>query len=572
VQHSIISILSSWPVLVGIAMATIVTAFAYWLQADTFRFTAFAYKRPWAFPNDHRGEFQRLSKESNDAPVDTGGFVPAERALCKTFKSAISGSPNAEVTERQFERAQSYLKITQQTTIRPPSTIAHIGLFVLILAESVGTGYVLAPFMSTEITPAQANVAAGILALAVAIVLAMLTHHTGAEMAKFSHYRKHSGTEGHEERIGLGDDQGKDAYYIDTGSQTVRQNPLARRYANRIDDPGVKGPVLFGAALAMILGLMVLIFLIRMGGVESETTKQIVSMETNGVSDSGGSSPFESAGAPALPPSVAAAQQESRKTVAESLGGNYRMQGLSASFMLALIYLVTQFTAFLIAFKSSFSGQGAAAYAFTRDQPSFETFRRKFLSPKIHKAESLLSQLRTARAKRRHRTGTGTFEQFLTEGDKREEGLREDLIQKAATEIASGRTEDDIKLRLELELKNGGFTSQEQGELLAEVRRNRGMIGGIYSPVAETPVRPRPAPEWETPGSSGELVRERAKAGPGAMAQQFLALKDDVARSAFLEARSEDLSDNEFETLRDEIKRRKKLAKSAEKYSDLLGD
>lgn len=567
-QHSIISILSSWPVLVVAALTTIVTAFVFWLRADNFRFTLFAYKRPWAFGSDHRGQFQLLSKESNDSPVDANNLVHAEQTLCKTFKAAISGSPNAEVTKGQFERAQSYLKITQQTTIRPPSIVANIGLFVLILAESVGTGYVLAPWMSTEITPSQANLAAGVLALAVAIILALLTHHTGTEMAKFAHYRKHSGTEGAGDRIGLGDDQDQDAYYIDSGTQAVRPNPQARRYFNRIEDPGIKGPAQFGAALVMIVGIMLLIFLIRVGGVESETTKQIVSMETNGVSTSGDSNPFASAGTSTLPPSVAEAQQQSRTTVAESLGGNYKMQGLAASFMLALIYLVTQFTAFIIAFKSGFSGQGAAAFAFTRDQASFDTFRRKFLEPRITKVESMLEQLRRAREKRHHRIGKGSFEAFLAAGEQREEEARDGLIDTAASNISHGRTEQDRDLQWELAVKNYGFTSSEQVALAQKVRENTLVRETMRMPVASL----KPTADSLDRGEADKPVRTPAKPDFGALAQQFVELKDDVARSEFLETQSEKLSDDDFNALREEIKRRKKLAKSAEKYGDLLGD
>lgn len=572
-QHTIISIISSWPFLICMVMAAILTAFGFWLRADTFRFTVFAYKRPWVFLNDHAGQFQRLSKESNDTPMSANKLVHAEQTLCTTFQAAIAGAPNAEVTKTQFERAQTYLKLTKQSTIRPPSKLAHIGLFVLILAESVGTGYVLAPWMSTEITPAQANLAAGVLALSVAIILALLTHHVGSEMAKFSHFRKHSGTEGAGDPIGLGDDQDQDAFYVDPGTQAVRPNPIARRYFNRVEDPGIRGPVQFGAAVAVIVGLMVLIFLVRLGGVESETTKQIVSMEANGVSDSGGASPFESVSTPAMPPSVAAAQQESRNTVAESLGGNYRMQGLAASSMLALIYLVTQLTAFLVAFKSSFSGQGEAAFAFTRSEQSFDTFRRKYLEPRVRRVEGLLDQLRQARKKRSHRTGTGSFVEFLAEGEKREESARDTLLDKAASSIAHGRSEEERNLQWELAVKNYSFTSSEQLALSKRVRENIEIREGIHatmiSPVAKPGVIPVAVPAAEPAKEPG---LPSAGIDIGALAQQFLALKDDAARSEFLETQAEKLPGDDFNALREEVKRRKKLAKSAEKYADLLGD
>ncbi len=576
-QHAIISALYSLPFLVSVTLATVLVAFSFWLRADTFRFTAFAYKRWWAFGNDHRAEFQRLTKESGDSTVDDG-LVQAELTLCTTFKSVISGSSNTEVTAGQFNRAKNYLKITQQTDIHPPSAVARVGLFVLILAESVGTGYVLAPWMSTEITPSQANLAAAVLALAVAIVLALLTHTTGAEMAKFSHFRKRHGSEGLEVRIDLGDDQDQDAYYIDPNTNTVRQNPLPRRYANRVDDPGAKGPALLAVSGAIIVAIMVAIYVIRVNGVESEATRQIVSMETNGVQDAGGANPFDSADASAaLPPSVAQARQASRKDVAESLGGNYKVQGIAASLMLALIYLVTQFTAFIVAFKSTFSGQGEAAYDFTRNQPAFETFRARFLQPKIARAESFLTQLREARKKRNHRTGSLTFETFLKRGERREELARDRVIDRVAADVATGKGGDVRELRYELALKNHNFSSEEQDLLIESYEAAMLRTDGIRNKPAAARVPAQTLAQAAMHDAQAATGTRRTRpvqseADVDALAQAFAALPDNPAKAAFLEKQSLLLSSDDFARLSDEIKRRKQLAKSAEKFSDLLDD
>jgi len=590
VQHAIISALSSLPFLVCVTLATILAAFFFWLRADTFRFTAFAYRRWWAFGNDHRAEFQRLTKASGDSTVDEG-LVQAELTLCTTFKSVISGSSNTEVTAGQFNRAKSYLKITQQTDIHPSSTMARVGLFVLILAESVGTGYVLAPWMSTEITPSQANLAAGVLALAVAIVLALLTHTTGAEMARFSHFRKRHGSEGLEVRIDLGDDQDQDAYYIDPNTDTVRPNPLPRRFANRVDDPGARGPVLLAVSGVIIVAIMVAIYVIRVNGVESEATRQIVSMETNGVQGPGDANPFDSAATPsALPQSVAQAQQASRKDVAESLGGNYEVQGIAASLMLALIYLVTQFTAFIVAFRSTFNGQGEAAYDFTLNQPSFESFRARFLQPKITRAESFLTQLREARKKHNHRIGTLTFESFLKRGEQREEMARDGVIDRVAADVATGRTEGERELRYELALKNHNFSSREQDQLIksyqAAILRTDGIRikPATTRPAAQTLARAtaqagdQGAPQEPHPASQAVRARPtppvqaEAQADIDALAQAFAALPDNLARGEFLEEQATSLSGDDFARLSGETKRRKRLAKTNGKFSDLLDD
>lgn len=555
-QHDIISIISSVPFLIAVVLSTIAGAFYFWLRADSFRFTCFAYKRAWVFGNDHRGEFQRLIEESSDSLVDKDGFVQAERTLCQTFKAVIAGSDSAEVTKEQFERAKNYLKITRQNDIRPPSMIARIGLFVLILAESVGTGYVLAPWMSTEITPSQANLAAGVLALAVAIVLALLTHVTGAEMAKMSAYRKNSGSEGLETRIGLGDDQEQDAYYIDRNSNAVMQNPSPRRFANRVDDPGSKGMVFLGVSSVIVVAIMVAVFFIRMGGIESQTTRQIVSMEQNGIN--GGSNPFASPASEPVPPDVASAQQQTRKQVAETLGGDYRTQGMAASLMLALIYLVTQFTAFIVAYKTTFSGQGESAFNFTRNQPSYETFRAKFLLPRISRAESFLTQLRQARLKRNHRCGSSKFEDYLRQGEERERererDVRDGAIAKAVADISNAKNEDDRALRWELAMKNYSFSSEEQAKLVEDLKKANKARMEAYAPT--------PAPAM-------------APASIEVLAGKFLGLSDKVERAAFLQAQERDLGEAGFVDLKAEIKRQKAqadLVRAQDKYADLLAD
>ncbi|MFP3801975.1 hypothetical protein [Paraburkholderia sp. SIMBA_027] len=410
-------------------------------------------------------------------------------------------------------------------------------------------------------------------------------------MAKFSHFRKRHGSEGLEVRIDLGDDQDQDAYYIDPNTNAVRQNPLPRRFANRVDDPGVKGPILLVVSGAIIIAIMVAIYVIRVNGVESEATRQIVSMETNGVQGGGDASPFDSAGtSSALPPSVAQAQQASRKDVAESLGGNYKVQGIAASLMLALIYLVTQFTAFIVAFKSTFSGQGEAAYDFTRNQPSFETFRARFLQPRIARAESFLTQLREARKKSNHRIGTLTFESFLKHGEQREEQARDNVIDRVAADVATGKSEGERELRYELALKNHNFSSGEQDQVIKAYQAAILRTDGIRSkPAATRPLAQtldttliRVQADERAALQEAQATIEAARARPtspveeaadiNALAQAFAALPDNLAKGEFLEKQASTLSSDDFAQLSDEIKRRKRLAKTTEKFSDLLDD
>ncbi len=584
-KSQLVSFISSVPFLIFAAISVITIVFFYWLKSDNFRFTVFAYKRPWVFGNDHRGEFQTLTNENRDSPV-VDGMVTAESTLCNTFNGVISGSPKAEVNKEQFERAKNYLKITRQNDIQPTSVFAQIGLFVLILAEAVGTGFVLAPWMSTEITPSQANVAAGVLALTVAIILALLTHTTGSEMAQYVRYQRNSGSEGQESSVDVGDDQMQDAFYIDPNTNTIKPNPAPRRFSSRVPDPGAKGPTYLVVSTIIILAIMAAIFTIRMGGIESETTKQVVSMEKNGVSDTGkNSNPFATPKVNELPPDIAAAQQQTRNHVAESLGKSFKTQGMAASMMLALIYLVTQFTAYIIAFKSAFNGQGEAAYNFTQNQPSFDTFKAKFLEPRIKKTESLLSQLRQARKRKNHRIGNEdeTFETFLKKKKVIEGKKRDDIVNKSANIISTGKTEDDRMLLWDLEVSNYNYSQEERDKLAASVQNALASRNSIRSPMKEPVVSKSTDlnnPPYSTRQSSqlnatidnksSSVVRDSELFDQ--IAREFLNLNNSTEKVNFLQKQEKALSLENLENLKVEIQRQKKLIKEKNKYGDLLDD
>ncbi len=491
-MSTIIHIISSIPFLIFVVFATALGAFIYWLRADNFRYAMFAYRRRWAFGSDFRGKLAELSNQADDDKEDEYGLVAAERTLCSDFEAIIAGSKGATVSQKQFERAREYLNITGQNDIHPPGFLAKLGLFILILAESVGTGYVLAPWLSTEITPSQANLAAGVLAVAVAIVLAILTHTAGSMLAQYVRYkRKAGGSEGEAKSISIADDQRQDAYYIDKSrtTWTVRPNPNRMRFANRVQDPGSIGIVVTAFAAALIIAIMAGIFVIRVEGVKQVTEKKIVSIEQNGISG-GGENPFALANAPSLPPDVAQAQQESRKDVAKSLGSAYKDQGVAASFILALIYLVTQFTAFIIAYRSAFSGQGKDAYEFTRGETSYDAFKKKYLDDKIKRVDSLLAELRQKRHGK-HRNGSlHSFSKYLELAAQKREETRQQEIETAANEIAPLITDEEkYKLQLELALKNYNFTIAEQEILHQHIQRIT-TLGKNTRKLAQQPQEP----------------------------------------------------------------------------------
>lgn len=509
-MHTILSILSSIPALIAIVIATIVTLYGFWLRSDNFRFLNFKY----TFPIHGSGEWGKLKKlqgkmRAEDEPLgEQDDLTEDERELCNDFKSAITGAEGAEVTPHQFKRAQDYLRLTEQDDTRPIGMLSKIGLFALILAEAVGTGYVLAPFMSQEITASQANIAAGILALAAAIILATLTHLAGEAEAKISAYKNKSGNIDVDEaiKIGLAEDQDTDQYRIDENGNIVQHN-LRARFTHRISKPK-EGHLAAVSSAILIVILMGVLFGIRYEGVKQTATQKAVQLEQNGFGgDSANPFASDTPAATGLPPDVAQNQMQSRKNVAESLSNDFFMQGVNAAIALSLIYLITQGLSFWLAFKSSFVGSGKFAYEFTRGEPSFDVFYQKYIAKKIDRVDSLLAALRSAREGRRK--GKSTFKEYIKKGEKRETEQREECIKNAATMIANALDKKEELLIDRRMMLCHKFSPEEAKDIYSKVRVQRalrqdlqGSVSGNNSshapislePVTPTPQRPEPPP------------------------------------------------------------------------------
>src|ERR1700754_1023662 len=103
--------------------------------------------------------------------------VPAEIALFHYYEDGL------EKTSRDaFLSAREYLKISAQNGRRPMSPLLWAILGVLTVAEAIGTGLLLAPLLSRDITPTLAMAAGTIIALVIAIVAVRFTHAAGEDM------------------------------------------------------------------------------------------------------------------------------------------------------------------------------------------------------------------------------------------------------------------------------------------------------------------------------------------------------------------------------------------------------
>ncbi|MEJ0004585.1 MAG: hypothetical protein WDN30_15440 [Pararobbsia sp.] len=223
-----------------------------------------------------------------------------------------------------------------------------------------------------------------------------------------------------------------DAYYIDPNTNTVRQNPLPAPLCQ----PGgtIRGPRARPCCVsgAIIVAIMVAIYVIRVNGVER---RGHAPDRLDGDERRAGRGRRQSVRLGGRVRGAAAERRASAagepQDVAESLGGNYKVQGIAASLMLALIYLVTQFTAFIVAFKSTFSGQGEAAYDFTRNQPRSKP-SRALPATEDRACRELPDATARSTARSAITARVAYVRDFLKRGERREELARDRVIDRVA--------------------------------------------------------------------------------------------------------------------------------------------
>lgn len=399
--------------------------FYWWIRSNQPVWFDFLYSFPIQLFG-HIGKLKRLKKNThsveNRNSWESNGMPPAEYTLCNEYAAAMKCAQSHVV----FKRAKEYLRLTYQSDIKPMALWTFAVLFVLTIAEAMGTGFLMAPFISSEMSSSQIGYAGWVLAVAMAIILLLLTHHAGKSVKKINSI-KHA----------LGDmDQNAKPRDLDCDNpisvdmdQDVDEGKSgeARFYRRvvKLKDRGSYGPVI-GVVVLLTLVLS-MVFVVRWEGIKKQNTLEVVQMEKNGIRDSGadsGSNPFASSDSQAVPPDVAKSQEQSREKVAKEIGAANLGQGFGAAFLLALIYVLTQAAGFWFAFETAFVGEGEKAYELTRGEPDYQSFHAKYISPYEARAESRLAELR------RH------FSSVLTEyGRKPATMMFREFIQKRQDEI-----------------------------------------------------------------------------------------------------------------------------------------
>ena len=352
----------------------------------------------YAFPVPLFGQIGKLKRLKTDTRSLAGtawredpvGLPDPELRLCNDYYAAFGENISSKPV---FENAYAYLVHSYQSATRPMALWQHVLLVALTLAEAAGTGFLLAPWVSQEMSAAQIGYVGWIIAFAFAFGMLILTHSAGKSYKKASLFKSVVGEKDpdaldHIRPISLSMAQEADA------AQTPEIR-FAARVSKGSRDRGSLWPTL--ATMLVLAAALAFIFYIRWEGIKEAETHQVVHLEHHGISSSSSANPFAAMGsgnsAP-LPPAIQQAQQRARDRVAQAIAREQAGQGFGAAALLSFIYIMTQSAGFLFSYQHAFLGDGEQAFDLTRGESHHETYVRAVASPYLNRAESRLAELR----------------------------------------------------------------------------------------------------------------------------------------------------------------------------------
>lgn len=428
--------------------ALLCAAFYWWTQANKPVWFDFLYSFPVPLFG-HIGKLRRLKKNTeqveNRASWDATGMPPPEHTLCNEYAGAMKIAQNPIV----FNRAKEYLRLTYQSDIKPMALWAFIVLFVLTIAEAMGTGFLMAPFISSEMSSSEIGYAGWVIAVAMAIMLLLLTHHAGKSAKRYHSIKQALGSL---DRNGKPRDLDDDnPISVDMDQDIDKGKSGEARFYRRVVKLRDRGSLAPTVAVLVLLTLVLAgVFGIRWSGIKKQNTLEVVQMEKNGVGASGadsGGNPFAAADSQALPPDIVKNQQESRDKVAKEVGAADLGQGFGAAFLLALIYLLAQASGFWFAFETSFVGEGDTAYKLTRGEPDYQSYHAKYILPYEARAESRLAELRrhfsSVLTEYGRNPATMTFRQFLHRRQDEINGIHKTQVENSRVREPGGARASD---------------------------------------------------------------------------------------------------------------------------------
>jgi uncharacterized membrane protein (DUF485 family) len=346
--------------------------------------------------------------ENDDSP---GTMIPVEKALYDYYKNGVP-----ETSSKSFDRYRKYLVVAKQSDRRPMSIWMWAILFGLTVAEAFGTGALIAPLVSREVTPDGALFIGAALAFVLAVVTLLFTHSAGHDLyhnSLVSHiaanFRQRGGF------VVGGQDKPADAINIispDMDQDKDEFNAPLTRLAARLGiitlGDARKKYMNIVAATTLILLAFVLSTWYRHDELNKHLDSEAVGMSAPS-SAAGGAPSFQNmfaspsttggagvGGGPSLPAAVAQATQQSQQKATGAIIGDKKSANDVGVILLGVIYLFTQFLGVVTGYKYGFFGENAEhAYKETRGYPSYDTFLGHVVKPVSQRATMRMTTLRS---------------------------------------------------------------------------------------------------------------------------------------------------------------------------------
>lgn len=367
----------------SLGICLILIVFLGWVRrTKEFYWTDFWYAFPWF------GGLHKSIREKNLHPVRddvTGEMItPGQQALISTYFNQIG-----VITRERFHRGYRFLLLAKQSDRRPLPAWGLPILFLLLLAEGLGFGMLLAPFIAAEITPNAAEIIGFAIAFVMAIIAAGLTHAAGTEFYESGLVAKMRRIANNRKillyRIAVANDEDQ---------ELDRDDDDVTRFGNRVlesaeDKAGRKFIV---AAFLFVIVVLGASSLLRYENLRLAVTQQSALQAAPG--STAGSNPFA---APVLPPDVAQNAQDAQQQVQVEEASEQLLGGVAGIVGLGVIFVFTQIYAMTLGIRYGHLERARIKSAYrnaTMGYSSYEDYKRHVLDPRVRRTERRLQQLR----------------------------------------------------------------------------------------------------------------------------------------------------------------------------------
>ena len=378
--------------IVVLVLAVVLVVYLFWVRrTQEFYWNDFWY----ALPGFGKLRKSIRRKDLNPVRDDVTGnnSTAAEQELLTTYFNHIG-----IVSRERFQRAYQFLLLAKQADRRPMPGWGMPFLFILLVAEALGFGLLLAPFVASEITPNSAQVIGFVIAFVMAIIAAGLTHAAGQEVYETALIRKMRKVANDKKtalyKTAIANDVDQD---VDRGEDDVTR--FGNRILESVEDRGSRKLMVFAAAFVVIV--LCASTVLRYENLRLAVTQQTAlsgNPDAAGAATGSNGNPFAAAPGGNLPPDVTQNAADAQKTVQAEENYEQILGGTAGIIGLGVIFLFTQVYSTSLGIQWGHIKRRRVEAAFQRGTlgySSYEDYKRHLLDPRLRRTERRLQQLRS---------------------------------------------------------------------------------------------------------------------------------------------------------------------------------